>query len=297
MERPDLEEIMNMQFVRYTAVAAVLAVAAGACSKSPTSPGGGNGNGNGGGTTATVTSLALTGTAAIPSGGTTQLTATATYSDGSQRNVTATATWTSANTAVATVSASGLVSARGTGSAQIVAVFEGQSAQRGVTVAAPSFRFTINSVSVTAFGTCDDFTQGSGSGEFAVRGRIFRSGGASTITLFQTTDYPGDPNDLRFYRLADNASLNLTASSVFTFAADPGSSVRVEFNATEWDERLVIIPPSIQNVRDDDMDNRAASNTHSFTGSAFSGLGSRSISIGNSDCGIRMNYVIAAEQQ
>jgi len=47
----------------------------------------------------------------VPVGTLTQFTATGTYSDGSTQNLTATATWTSSNTAVTTISASGLVTA------------------------------------------------------------------------------------------------------------------------------------------------------------------------------------------
>jgi hypothetical protein len=284
---------MTDRFVRLATSAAALAVLAAACSSSPTGPDGGGGNG---GSTATVTSLAVTGNASIVAGGTTQLTATATYSDGSTRNVTATTTWTSANSAVATVSASGLVTARGTGLAQIVAVFEGQSAQRNVTVAPPIFQFTINNVSLTAIGTCDDFLQGSGIGEFAARGRIIRTG-ASTLTLFESPGYPGNPDDLRVYSLQDNASLNLTSSASFNLAGDTGQSVRIEFNATEWDEQIVIIPPSIRFVRDSDMNNRSASRTHAFSGSNFGDLGAQSIVIGNQSCGIRLNYFIASTVQ
>lgn len=286
---------MKSNIIRHAAAAIALAAVATACSKSPTSPGSGGG-GNGGGSTATVTSLAVTGTSSIAANGTTQLTATANYSDGSQRNVTATATWTSANAAVASVSSSGLVTARGTGTAQIVAVFEGQSAQRGVTVQAPNFRITISNVTLTALGTCDDFIQGSGTGEFGARMRVERSG-LSTTTLFENESYPGNANNLRTYQLQASASLNMGVSSAFTVAGAAGNSVRVVFNATEWDERIVIIPPSVTWVHDSDMNNRSDAITHSFNGTNFSGLGARTISLGSGSCRIHLDYVIASDRQ
>ena len=82
----------------------------------------------------TLSSLAVTGGGSGNPGETTQLAATATYSDGSSQVVTALATWTSANAAVATVSAGGLVTFVAVGEADIQAVFQGLSAATRVNV-------------------------------------------------------------------------------------------------------------------------------------------------------------------
>lgn len=59
-------------------------------------------------------------------GGTLQMTATAQKSDNTTQDVTASAQWSSSNEAVATVSAAGLVSFRGPGDGDIVAVYQGK---------------------------------------------------------------------------------------------------------------------------------------------------------------------------
>ena len=63
-----------------------------------------------------------------------QLTAVANFTDGSTRNVTREAVWRSSNLAVATVSATGLVTAIGTGRADITATFENIAGSFSVTV-------------------------------------------------------------------------------------------------------------------------------------------------------------------
>lgn len=63
-----------------------------------------------------------------------QLTATGRYEDDSERDVTGEAGWTSSNPAVATVSAAGLVTPAGAGSATVMATLEGVTASAVVTV-------------------------------------------------------------------------------------------------------------------------------------------------------------------
>ena len=83
------------------------------------------GGGGGGSTTPVPTPATLTAVAAAPAsvsltaGGTQQLTVTGTYSDGSTKAVSAGLTFASSNTAVATVSGTGLVTAVAAGSAQV----------------------------------------------------------------------------------------------------------------------------------------------------------------------------------
>ena len=84
---------------------------------------------------ATVSSVAVTGTNSFTEkGATAQLTATATLSNGTTENRTSTATWASDNTAVATVSSGGLVTALATGDATISATVSGVRGTRAVNV-------------------------------------------------------------------------------------------------------------------------------------------------------------------
>ena len=70
----------------------------------------------------------------LAAGLTSQLAATGSYSDGSSQNVTASVNWSSSNTAAATVSPSGLVTAVAPGSAIITGTLDGETATITVTV-------------------------------------------------------------------------------------------------------------------------------------------------------------------
>jgi hypothetical protein len=86
----------------------------------------------------TLANVALnSGRTAINVGETEQFSATANFSDNSTQNVSGTATWSSANTGVATVNASGLVTAVAAGSAEIRATFQNMTGTRTVQVSAP----------------------------------------------------------------------------------------------------------------------------------------------------------------
>jgi hypothetical protein len=69
-----------------------------------------------------------------------QLTATATFNDNTTKNVSGQASWSSSDTSIATVSSSGLVSAKSSGSATITATYTGLNAQTAVTVAEAQFQ-------------------------------------------------------------------------------------------------------------------------------------------------------------
>lgn len=82
-----------------------------------------------------VTAVAIGGApATLAKGLTKQLSATATLSDGTTVDVTSTATWASAKPSVATVSATGLVTTTGVGSAAVSASYGGASTSATVTV-------------------------------------------------------------------------------------------------------------------------------------------------------------------
>jgi uncharacterized protein YjdB len=80
--------------------------------------------------------VASSGSLTIAIGGTQQLTATGTYSDSSTKDLTSSLTWSSDNTAAATVSSSGLVTAVAQGSADIIATSGTVHGQATVTVPA-----------------------------------------------------------------------------------------------------------------------------------------------------------------
>jgi len=83
----------------------------------------------------TLTSLQVTPpTATIAYGTTQQFTATANYDDGTNEDVSKTATWASADTAIATISATGLATAKAAGTTVITAAYNGQTGMASLTV-------------------------------------------------------------------------------------------------------------------------------------------------------------------
>jgi hypothetical protein len=285
---------MNLRTVFGAGLAAALAVTITACGSSPTGPG--NGNNNGGGSTATVTNVTIGGATSVTEGGTAQLTATANRSNGTTETVTSQATWNSSNTMVATVSATGLLTALAPGSTDISAAFGGQTGRRTLQVAVARFGLVLAIQSVTALNTCDDFTQGLTNGEFATRVQWVTPNGGTEI-LDQTTAYPGDPDNLRVYNLGQGESQSINETRTFTLDGEAGQFVRVQFNATEWDSQIVIIPPSTRWVRDGDMNDRSTTRTHSFSNGNFGSLGPNSLTLGASGCQIRLSYNLSSTRQ
>lgn len=89
-------------------------------------------------TTATVTAVRVTGPTEITTaGGTAQFTATVTLSTGATEDRTSSAQWSSENTAAATVSSSGMVTAVADGSSNIVASFGAVRGSAGLSVRVP----------------------------------------------------------------------------------------------------------------------------------------------------------------
>lgn len=102
-------------------------------------------------TAATLQSITITSaSASIAKGTTDQFTATGSFSDGTTQNLTNSATWSSSNTAVATISSSGLATAAGIGSSSISATQNGLTSNViALNVTAP----TLLSIAITAPGT------------------------------------------------------------------------------------------------------------------------------------------------
>jgi uncharacterized protein YjdB len=99
----------------------ILAAFAFACSNSTTAP-------------TTVSSVTVTGT--VPTmGATSQFTARATLSDGTTQDVTGQATWQSSDSTVATVSATGSVTAIAAGTVNVMATYQTISGSDQITVA------------------------------------------------------------------------------------------------------------------------------------------------------------------
>lgn len=76
---------------------------------------------------ATLQSVVISGTAPVR-GASVQFTATATYSDGSTKDVTSTATWATSDSTIATVTALGMVTGVGDGTASITVTYATASA-------------------------------------------------------------------------------------------------------------------------------------------------------------------------
>jgi hypothetical protein len=138
------------------AIAATASIALSSCagsSSSPTAPS----------TDTSTTAIVTTATAVVriivagtppPLGTSSQFTAIAVLTDGSSQTVTSQATWLSSNTSVATVSGSGMVSARSNGSVVISATYAGTEGSLAFAVVPPA--------TVTLSGRITDATSGSG---------------------------------------------------------------------------------------------------------------------------------------
>jgi hypothetical protein len=269
------------------AVAAATLLAA-ACSKdSPNAPSK---------STPQVTGVSIDGSTTLAEGATSQLNAVASQSDGTTQTVTTRATWTTSDPTVATVSATGLLTALRAGTADIAATFGSQTARRTAQVSRARYRLSLAVQSVTAIDTCDDVTQGLTTGEFAVRVRTVTTSG-STDTVVTTPSYPGNTSQPRVFNLGRNASETLNTPRTYTLDGAPGEFLRVQFNATEWDEQIVLIPPSIRWVHDSRLDDASTSRTHGFGGGTFSGLGPNTLTLGGGSCGIRLHYTVDAARQ
>lgn len=99
----------------------------------------------------TLTGLAIQGMTTFPVGQTSQLSAVASFSDNTTENVTGQTSWTSANSGIAPVNSTGLVTGAAAGTAVISASYQGQNAAVNVTITGggPPPPPTVNSLAVT----------------------------------------------------------------------------------------------------------------------------------------------------
>jgi uncharacterized protein YjdB len=95
----------------------------------------------------------------LNSGATQQMTATGLYSNNSTQNLSSTVTWASSDTAVATVVAGGMVTAKAHGTCTITATANGVSGSVNLTVTATLVSISVTAASLSiAPGTTDQFT-------------------------------------------------------------------------------------------------------------------------------------------
>jgi hypothetical protein len=99
-----------------------------------------------------LVSIAITGSATVATGSTTQLTATGTYSDSSTADLTNSATWLSGTTSHATISSTGLLTGVAAGTTSITAALGGITSP-GFTVTDVSSSRTLVSIAITGSAT------------------------------------------------------------------------------------------------------------------------------------------------
>lgn len=226
----------------------------------------------------TVTSVSISGSNSIKDGETASLSATATKSDNSTQSVTGLATWQSSNTAVATVSASGVVSAKSPGTTTISAAYSGRTGQITVTVTAVDNIQTV-SVSVDRFvvdGTCDgdSIFEDTIDGEFELRFELERSGtGRSSIWSTSGTYTKG--------------AHNVSAGFTFNRNVSRGEDFTLWFTATENDGLL---------GADSRLDHRSSGRNFTYSNGAWRSNGSTgaSIPIGSGSCGVTVFWTLTS---
>jgi len=133
----------------------------------------------------TVQSIALTTSSQIIFGGTVQATVRASYSGGSVVDVTGGATYSSGAANVISVSASGVLTAQGIGTAWITAAFQGFLASNNVTVVNPltnnlRHRYTFNTDASDLFGTANGTLSG---GATIVSNQVIFNGTSAYVDL------------------------------------------------------------------------------------------------------------------
>jgi 6-phosphogluconolactonase (cycloisomerase 2 family)/uncharacterized protein YjdB len=192
-----------------------------------------------GSTTLTVSTATLVSIAVTPAnsdlgiGGTEQLTATGTYSNHTTQNITSDVTWSSSNTAVATVSASGLAAAVAVGGpVTITASLGGVTGTTPLTVTAA----TLKSIAVTplapaiAKGTTQQFvatgTYSNGSTQTLTTTATWSSGTPSVATISNAPGLEGLASAVAQGATTITASMG-TISGATTLTVNPATLVSI----------------------------------------------------------------------
>lgn len=275
---------MHHPIVHCGAVAVVISALAIGCAKSPAGPSGTNGGGS-----SAVTQVIIGGNLSLPEGSTSQLTATAQKSDGTKQDVTSQAAWSSSDPAVATVSASGMLTSLKVGTANITAAFGSQTGRGTAEITVAEYEVTIAANSVTALASCDDFFAGPTNGEFAVRTDVILTDGTS-VNIHSTEGYPGNRSDPVYWNVAGGGSRTIGSTKKVTIPGRDLSFVSVIFRATEWDSTTLF--GNTVWTPDSRMNDQSATGHHQWFRGVLTSAGPNELALGDSDCGIKLNYTI-----
>jgi hypothetical protein len=167
----------------------------------------------------TLISVTVAGTLSLVTNQTSQFTATAYFAKGTGQSVTSQATWSSANTAVATVSAAGLVTCVGTGNTEIRATFQGVSGSAPVTVTRPpiytlsgTVTETVPHLSTTLTGVRVEITDGPNQGRFATTDATgqYQIADLSPGTFSVKAELDTYDDTIKSVTVTGNTTLNLT---------------------------------------------------------------------------------------
>jgi hypothetical protein len=143
-------------------------------------------------------------------GGTTQLTASATYSDGSSNDVSSSVAWSSADSRVASISGSGLVSGSATGNVAITASYQGQTASTTISSSMGNIQWS-GPLTITQGGTYSGNWKSTDPNTPAVTV-------ATTAPVIIQNSYVTGPNDLIDDPIYGN---NLTVKNVIGLGVNP----------------------------------------------------------------------------
>ena len=187
-------------------------------------------------TAATLTSLAVTpANAQVAKGTTRQFTATGNFSDGSTQNLSTNVAWTSSNGAVVAINASGLATGEGTGSAQLTASYQGQTASTSSFTVTPatlaSIAFSPANPSVAAGTTAQVTTTGTfsdGSTQDLSGSAAYSSSNLSVVTVDSTGLVNGVSPGMSVVTvtvggMTSTFTVNVTTATLLSIAITPGT--------------------------------------------------------------------------
>ena len=210
----------------------------------------GGGSSNSGGTAPVVLqSMEVTpAMSAVAAGLGLQFSATGKYSDGSSRDLTRSATWSSSNAGAATVSSTGMATAKSPGSTTITAAYSGVSGSTTLTVTAPALASLAVSPATTsiALGTTAQFTAAGaftdGSSQDLTNSVTWSSSNTSAATIsssgLATSQAAGSTTIIATSSgVSGSASLTVTPPALVSMAVSPSStsiapSTTMQFSVT-----------------------------------------------------------------
>ena len=159
-------------------------------------------------------------------GFTQQFTATANFSDGTTRDVSSTATWSTADTNIATVSATGLVTAKAVGSTTVRASFNNLTGSTAFTVAAPIFLGANSTTLSVPLGTRPQFTATA----------RFNDGSTHDVSSLAT------------WSSANTAVAIVNATGLVTTNSAGSASIQATFGGLSASAILTVTPPALVSI-------------------------------------------------